>query len=212
MASSARAGNPILDGVIVGVLLAVAWTVAVWFTHSPLRLAGWGVGGLIGIRLSRSAATVDGLSLEVLAVVITAGTVLLAKGLILAFALRPMVYDELMRNHALTTELFAAELRAHHAFSPTLQAALDSADQSPRVNTEDTWELRRQMIAEARAHDSAASRDERERLVRAYEDTLMARRGEGTLPIFGTLVDFWDIVWVSLGVASARQLARTRVR
>ncbi|HKV71290.1 MAG TPA: hypothetical protein VJN62_08580 [Gemmatimonadales bacterium] len=207
-----RAGNPILDGVIIGIALAVAWTVAVWFTHSPLRLVGWGVGGLIGIRLSRCAATVDGPSLEVLAVAFTAGTVLLAKGLMLAFALRPMVYDELMRNHVLTTELFAADLRAHHAFSPALQASLDSAEASPSKDPEAGWELRKQLLAEARARDSRASRDERERLVRAYEDTLMARKGEGTLPIFGTLLDFWDMIWVSLGVASARELARTRVR
>ena len=212
MKPAGRAGNPILDGIIVGVALAVAWTLVVWFTHSPLRLAGWGIGGLIGVRLSRNAATWDGLSLEVLAVAFTAGTVLLAKGMMLAFALRPMVHDELMRNHVLTTQLFAADLRAHHAFSPALQSALDSAEASTSRNAEGEWELRKQMLAEARARDSAASRDEREGLVRAYEDTLMARKGEGTIPIFGSLFNLWDVLWVSLGVASARELARTRVR
>lgn len=212
MASGARGGNLVLDGIIVSFALAVAWTLVFWFTHSPVRLAGWGIGGLIGIRLSRNAATVPGPSLEVLAVSFTAGTVLLAKGMMLAFALRPVVHDELMHNHALTAQLFAADLRARHAFSPTLQASLDSAEASPPGDPGGRWELGKQVMAEARARDSAASPGERERLVRTYEDTLMARKGEGTLPIFGTLLNFWDMVWVTLGVASARELARLRVR
>src|SRR5690348_9372794 len=211
MASEARGGNLVLDGIIVSLALAVAWTLVFWFTHSPVRLAGWGIGGLIGIRLSRNGAPVPGPSLEVLAVSFTAGTVLLAKGMMLAFALRLVVHDELMHNHALTAQLFAADLRARHAFSPTLQASLDSAEASPRDPAE-SWELGKQVVAEARARDSAARRDERERLVRAYEDALLARKGHGALPIFGTLLNFWDIVWVTLGVASARELARLRVR
>lgn len=210
MAPAERVGNPILDGILVGIALAVAWTLVVWFTHSPVRLVGWGVGGLIGIRLSRYAATWDGPSLELLAVAFTAGTVLLAKGMMLAFALRPMVYDELMRNRALTTQLYAANLKAHHAFSPPLQAALDSAEGSPPGDPGLSWELHRQMLAEARARDSAASRAEREQLVRDYEDTMPRR--EGALPIFGSLLDVWDVIWVTLGVASARELARQRVR
>jgi hypothetical protein len=206
-----RESNPVLDGVAVGTALAVAWTLVVWFTHSPVRLAGWGVGGLIGIRLSRSASTWPGPSLGVLAVALTAGTVLLAKGMMLVFALRPMVYDGLMRNHTLTAGLFAAQMHANHAFSPELQAALDSAQVRPPRDRDRALELAKRVMAEARHRDSTASHAQREVLVRAYEDSLMARTGPGSLPIFGELLNLWDVLWVSLGVSSARELARRRV-
>ena len=163
MAPAERESNPILDGVFVGTALAVAWTLVVWFTHNPVRLAGWGVGGLIGIRLSRSASSWSGPSLGVLAVALTAGTVLLAKGMMLVFALRPMVYDELMRDHTLPAGLFAADMHAHRTFSPELQAALDSAAARPPRDLDHALELQQRRLAEARHRDSAASRAERER-------------------------------------------------
>ena len=206
-----RESNPVLDGVAVGTALAIVWTLLVWFTHNPVRLAGWGVGGLIGIRLSRSASAWSGASLGVLAVALTAGTVLLAKAMMLVFALRPMVYDELMRDHTLTAQLFAAHMHADHAFSSDLQAALDSAEVRPPGDLDQALALRKRVMAEARHRDSTASRAQRELLVREYEDSLMARKGEGSLPIFGELLSIWDVLWVSLGVSSARELARRRV-
>jgi hypothetical protein len=203
-----REGSPVLDGITVGTVLAVVWTLLVWFTHSPLRLAGWAVGGLIGIRLSRSATSWSGPSLGMLAVGLTAGTVLLAKGMMLVFALRPMVHDEIMRNHALTTQLFAEHMSADRAFSPELQAALDSEQRRPSTG-ERALELHQRMLAEARHRDAAASRTQREVLVRPYEDSLMAR--QGSVPLFGEMLNIWDLVWVSLGVSSARELARKRV-
>jgi hypothetical protein len=204
-------GSPVLDGITVGTALAVAWTLLVWFTHSPLRLAGWAVGGLIGIRLSRSASSWAGPSLGVLAVGLTAGTVLLAKLMMLVFALRPMVHDELMRNHTFTAGLFAAHMSADRSFSPELQVALDSAQLRPPSDPQRALELTQRMMAEARHRDSTVSRAQREVLVRAYEDSLMARKGERSLPIFGRLLNIWDFLWVSLGVASAREMARRRV-
>jgi hypothetical protein len=209
MESAERGSSPIIDGIVVGSALAVAWTLLVWFTHNPVRLAGWAVGGLIGIRLSRSASAWSGPSLGVLAVALTAGTVLLAKAMMLVFALRPMVHDELMRNHTLTAARFAASMHAQHAFSPGLQAALDSAEVHPPSDPSRALELSKRVMAEARHRDSAASRAERERLVRPYEDSLMAR--QGSVPIFGELLNVWDLLWVSLGVSSARELARRRV-
>jgi hypothetical protein len=204
-----RDASPVLDGIVVGTVLAVAWTLLVWFTHSPLRLAGWAVGGLIGIRLSRSASSWSGPSLGVLAVALTAGTVLLAKAMMLVFALRPMVHDEIMRNHILTARLFAEHMSADRSFSPGLQAALDSAQARPPSDPERVLELSKRALAEARHRDSAASRAQREVLVRPYEDSLMAR--QGSIPLFGEMLNFWDLVWVSLGVSSARELARRRV-
>ena len=201
-------GSPVLDGIVVGTALAVAWTLLVWFTHSPLRLAGWAVGGLIGIRLSRSASSWSGPSLGVLAVALTAGTVLLAKAMMLVFALRPMVHDEIMRNHTLTAQLFMTNMTANRAFSPQLQAALDSEERRPSSG-EQALELHQRMVAEARHRDSTASRAQREVLVRPFEDSLMAQKG--SIPLFGKMLNIWDLVWVSLGVSSARELARRRV-
>ncbi len=208
MPSPERASNPILDGVFIGTGLAVVWTLLVWFTHSPLRLAGWGVGGLIGIRLSRSASAWSGPSLGVLAVALTAGTVLLAKAMMLVFALRPMVHDEIMRNRVLTAQLFMANMTANRSFSPELQAALDSEERRPSTG-ERALELHQRMLAEARHRDSTASRARRELLVRPFEDSLMAQ--QGSVPLFGKMLNIWDLLWVSLGVSSARELARRRV-
>ena len=161
-----------------------------------------------GLRVDLVAAThtQEGLRDE-----LPAGTVLLAKAMMLVFALRPMVYDELMRDHTLTAQLFAAHMHADHAFSSDLQAALDSAEVRPPGDLDQALALRKRVMAEARHRDSTASRAQRELLVREYEDSLMARKGEGSLPIFGELLNMWDVLWVSLGVSSARELARRRV-
>src|SRR5439155_24956884 len=86
--------SPVLTGLIVAALYSVVWTLLVYVVHNPVSLAGWGAGGLIGIALAR-AARAPSPSLGPLAVVLTVGTVAVAKASILAFALRPSPVDEI---------------------------------------------------------------------------------------------------------------------
>src|SRR5690348_2463677 len=180
--------NPLISGLLTSVLLAVAWALLVYVTHNPVSLAGWGVGGLIGIVVAKSPRH-DGASLGTLAILLTVGTVILAKALIIAFALGPIVRDEVVRNRYATRALFLADMTAHRSFSPDLQSAIDEqaragADTtaSPR-RIERALELSERIMTEARARDSAATPAEREQLVRAYSDSILAE--QGFLPMLG---------------------------
>lgn len=207
--------SAVTSGVLTGVLLAVLWMFLAWFTHNPISLAGWGVGGLIGLVVAKGSRAPTP-SRGTLAVVLTVGTVLLAKALILAFALRPIVRDEIVRDPEATTLLFVTDMTRHRSFSPELQAALDEqisagpdTARSPR-RLEAVFELSERITAEARARNRAATPAERERLVRLYSDSVFAR--VGFLPALARLLGFWDLVWLCLGVSSAWTLARTVTR
>ncbi len=204
--------NPVLAGVIAAVLLAVLWTLLVYLVHKPVSLGGWGAGGLIGLALAK-AGRASRRALGTVAVVLTVGTVVLAKALILAFALGPIVRDEVLRSPDATAALFLIDMTVRRSFSPDLQAALDkqargrSDTTPPDLRTELAFELRDRVIAEARAREAAASLAERERLVRTYSDSIVAR--EGFFPMLGRLFSFWDLLWLGLGVSSAWKLAQS---
>jgi phosphate/sulfate permease len=200
-----------MAGVLTGVLSAVAWTLLVYVTHNPVSLAGWGVGGLMGIVVAKSPHR-DRASLGRLAIILTVGTVILAKALIIVFALGPIVRDEIVRNRGATAALFLLDMNTHRSFSPDLQAAIDQQGRegpdtarTPR-RMEQAFELSERIMAEARARDSAATPAEREQLVRTYSDKLLAR--ESFLPMLGRAFSFWDLLWLGLGVSSAWQLTR----
>ena len=55
--AAAGGESQVLAGVIVGAVLAVAWALLVYFTHNPVSLAGWAVGGLIGITRGATPAS-----------------------------------------------------------------------------------------------------------------------------------------------------------
>ena len=207
--------SPVPTGLIVATLYAVLWTLLVYVVHNPVSLAGWGAGGLIGIALAR-AARAPSPSLGTLAVVLTVGTVVVAKALILAFALRPILVDEIVRHPEATRAVYVIDMTTHRTFSPDLQAALDTL---PRrggdtaradVRALMAFELQDRIIAEARARDSAATQAERERLVRTYSDQILGR--EGFLAMLGKLFSFWDLLWLGLGVSSAWKLAQSVTR
>ena len=205
--------SPLVKGALTGALSAMAWALLVYVTHNPVSLAGWGVGGLIGMVLAKSPRRGDA-TLGTLAATLTVGTVVLAKALIIAFALGPIVRDEIVRNHLATTALFLRDMTAHRSFSPELQAALDQQARNETDTTrtpqrmEHAFELSERVIVEARAHDRAATPAEREDLVRAYSDSILAR--QGFLPMLGRAFSFWDLLWLGLGVSSALQLTRWR--
>jgi phosphate/sulfate permease len=207
-----------MSAVIVGVALAIVWTLLVYFTHNPVSLAGWGVGGLIGIVLARAGRRGETTSASrgTVAIVLTVGTVLLAKALILAFALRPIVRDEVVRSPEARTALFMIDMTLHRSFSPDLQAQLDEETKAGAGAGGDTardarrferaFELRERIFTEARARDSTATPAERERIVRTYADSLLG--AQPFMPMLGRLFGLWDLLWLGLGASSAWKLAQ----
>ncbi|HXI64970.1 MAG TPA: hypothetical protein VNH14_10720 [Gemmatimonadales bacterium] len=206
--------NPVMTAVLLGVGLAVVCTLLVAFTHNPVSLAAWGVGGLIGIVLGRAGRPGETASASrgTLAIVLTVGTVLLAKAMILAFALRPIVRDELVRSREARTALFLIDMTVHRSFSPDLQAELDKENAAgPDTGREAQqfvrgFELRERLFTEARARDSAATPAERQRIVRTYADSLLG--SQPFLPMLGRLFGLWDLLWLGLGASSAWKLAQ----
>lgn len=200
-------GSPLLAGLITGILLSVVWVLVVYVTHNGVGLAAWGAGGLIGVAVAKSARPPSA-STGTLAAFLTVGTVLLAKAAVVAFALRPMVEDEVLRDPQSTTAMFIVDMANHHSFSPELQAALDSqvrqghdtalSDLGPALSL--------RMIREARTRARAAAPAEREWVVRASTDTLVARMGFWSL--VGRLFGLWDLLWLGLGVSTAWKLGQ----
>lgn len=200
-------GTPLLAGLITGILLSVVWVLVVYVTHNGVGLAAWGAGGLIGVAVAKSARPPTASS-GALAALLTVGTVLLAKVAVLAFALRPMVQDEILRDPQATTAMFIVDMANHHSFSPELQAALDSqVRQGHDTALSDLGpELNFRMIREARTRAQAAAPAEREWVVRASTETLVTRVGFWSL--LGRLFGLWDMLWLGLGVSTAWKLGQ----
>jgi len=202
-------GSPVLSGLIVGVLLAVGWALVVYVTDNPVGLIAWGVGGLIGLAVARFAPGPSA-SLGTLAAVLTVGTVILAKVLIVAFALRSILVSGVLRDRDATAAMFLVDMATHHSFSPELQAELDKhpRERSDTALSDLGPDLNYRIIVEARQRAASATRGERERVVRASTDRVMAHIGfvAPLAHLFGLL----DLLWIGLGVGSAWQLARGR--
>lgn len=200
-------GTPLLAGLITGILLTVVWVLVVYVTHNGVGLAAWGAGGLIGLAVAQSARPPSA-STGTLAALLTVGTVVLAKVAVLAFALRPMVQDEILRDPQAITAMFLVDMAHHHSFSPELQAALDSrVRQGQDTALSDLGaELNFRMIREARKRAEAAAPAEREWVVRASTETLVTRVGFWSL--LGRLFGLWDMLWLGLGVSTAWKLGQ----
>jgi hypothetical protein len=194
--------SPLLAGLITGILLAVVWALLVYFTHNGIGLAAWGVGGLIGIAVARSARPPN-VATGRLAALLTAGTVLLAKAAVLAFALRPILQDEILRDPRATTAMFMLDMVNHRSFSPELQAAVDSARDGRDTAR---FDLGPRMIIEAGQRAKAAAPWERERVVRVYAEQVVTR--VGFWPLLGRLFGLWDLLWLGLGVSTAWKLGQ----
>ena len=201
-------GSPLLAGVITAILLAVLWTLLVYVTHHPVGVAAWGVGGLVGLTVAKFARE-PGPSLGILAAVLTLAAAIFAKILILAFALGPILRDEILRSPEATAAVFLLDMAAHRSFSPELQAALErQVHAGPDTALGDLGgELSYRMKAEAEARAAAASPGERERVVRVHTSNLFAR--EGFVPLLARLFGLFDMLWLGLGVSSAWKLAQS---
>jgi hypothetical protein len=190
---------------IAGVLLAVLWTFLVWFTHNGIALAAWGIGGLIGVTLAKSARKPNA-ALGIVAGGMTLGTVLLAKVLIIVFALPQMSRDETLRSREATATAFMLDMATHRSFSPELQAAIDSEKQEgPDTLSARGVELSYRMMSEAGERAAAAGPAERERVVRMSTDSLLAH--QGFLALLSGMFGVWDLTWLGLGMSTAWKVA-----
>ncbi len=201
-------GSPLLAGVLVGAVLIVAWIVLARMTHKDVGLASWGVGGLLGIVIAKMARPPTR-ETGVLAAVLTVCTLLVAKLAVVVFALQPALRDEIIRDTDATSLVFLYDMTRNRSFSPELQRTLDTR---PDLLRDSSFmgagdELRSQMMAEAEERAKAASRSERERLVRAHYDASLAEKvGFWVLLLtsFGPL----DLLWMGLGISTAWKLGQ----
>src|SRR5881396_1777433 len=194
-------GSPLLAGLLAAIGIIVAWVGLVYVTHHPVGIAAWGVGGLLGIVVAK-AAKPPTKATGALAAVLTVVTVLLAKVVVVAVALQPIIRDELANSPASLIMVFLLEKTAHKSFSPELQATINAR---PDLVADTTlfgpgYELREQMIHEAAVEARASSFDERNRLIHVYFDKFLDRLGFWVLlwKTFGVL----DLLWIGLGIST----------
>lgn len=201
-------GSPLLAGILAGAVLIVAWVGLARMTHNDVGLASWGVGGLLGIVIAKTArppTRATGLQ----AAILTAMILLLAKMAVVVFALQPALRDEVLQDRDATAMLYLLDMTKNHSFSPELQHTIDTRPDLVRDSSfmGPGEELRTQMVTEATARAKTATPAERERIVRTYYDeTVLQKIGFWfvLLTSFGPL----DLLWMGLGIASAWKLGQ----
>lgn len=205
-----RGTSPLLAGVLAAIGIIVLWVGLVYVTHHPVGVAAWGVGGLLGIAVAK-AAKLPTTATGAVAAVLTVITVLLAKVVLVAVALQPILRDELANNPAALTVIFFEQKVAQRSFSPELQASVDAR---PELVADTTffgpgYEMREQMIHEAMAEAKASSFADRKRLVHEHFDKFLSQLGFWTLFLgtFGLL----DLLWIGLGTWTAWTLGQGRI-
>lgn len=206
--SPPRERSPLLAGILAGAVLIIAWVVLARLTHNDVGLASWGVGGVLGIVIAKTARP-PSRSTGIQAVLLTVVLLLVAKMAVVVFALQPALRDEVVRDHDATALMYLYEMTKNHSFSPELQRTIDTRPDLVRDSSlmGPGQELREQMVTEASDRAKNASRAERERLVRTYYDqTPLGKIGFWfvLLTSFGPL----DLLWMGLGLASAWRLGQ----
>ena len=203
-------GSPLLAGVLAGIGIIIAWVALVYVTHHPVGVAAWGVGGLLGLVVAKTAKPPTRAT-GVLAAVLTLVTVFLAKVVLIVVALQPILRQELANTPGSLTMMFFFEKVQQKSFSPELQKTIDAR---PDLVADTTffgpgYELREQMIHEAMAAAKASSFAERERLVHVHFDQFLSTLGFWAL-FWGTF-RLLDLLWLGLGISTAWTLGQGRI-
>ncbi len=203
-------GSPLLAGLLVSILIIVAWVGLVYVTHHPVGVAAWGVGGLLGIVVAKRSKPPTKAT-GALAAVLTLVTVLLAKVVLVVVVLQPMIRQALANDRGALIIVFLLEKTQQKSFSPELQATINAR---PDLVADTSIfgpgnELRTQMIDEATKAARASSFEERDRLVHRHYDRFIDRLGFGVLLLatFGLL----DLLWIGLGMSTAWTLGQGRI-
>ncbi len=203
-------GSPLLAGLLAAIGIIVAWVGLVYVTHHPVGVAAWGVGGLLGIVVAKVAKPPTKAT-GALAMVLTLVTVLLAKAVVVAVALQPILRQELANSPGSLIVVFLLEKSQQKSFSPELQATIDAR---PDLAADTTLfgpgqELRQKMIDEAAAAAKASSFAERTRLVHKHFDHFLSKLGFWVL-LLGTF-QLLDVLWIGLGMSTAWTLGQGRI-
>jgi hypothetical protein len=203
-------GSPLLAGVLAGIGIIIAWVALVYVTHHPVGVAAWGVGGLLGIVVAKTAKPPTKAT-GVLAAVLTLVTVFAAKVVVIVVALQPILRQELANNPGSLTMIFFFEKTREKSFSPELQKTIDAR---PDLVADTSFfgpghEVREQMIAEAMTAAKASSFAERARLVHVHFDQFLSTLGVWAL-FWGTF-RLLDLLWLGLGISTAWTLGQGRI-
>lgn len=201
-------GSPLLAGVLVGVVLMVGWILLARMTLKDVGLASWGVGGLIGIAIAKTAKPPTRAT-GTLAAILTACMLLVSKVAVVKFGLQPALRDQVIKGPEVTSLMFLADMRKNRSFSSEVQHTIDTR---PELLRDSSFmgpgeELRTRMIDEADDRARKATPAERERMVRAYYDqTIFETIGFWVLLVtsFGPL----DLLWMGLGISTAWKLGQ----
>ena len=207
-APSSREGSPLVAGLLVGAVLIVAWILLARMTQKDVGLASWGVGGLLGIAIAKTARPPTRAT-GALAAILTACILLVAKVAVVMFALQPALRAEMLKDPELTAELYVTEMQKNRSFSAELQHTIDTR---PDLLRDSSFmgvgdQLRMQMASEAQDRARTAPPAERERLVRANLNVaLLEQIGFWVLLLmsFGPL----DLLWMGLGISTAWKLGQ----
>ena len=204
-------GSPLMAGLLVGLVLMVAWIALARMTLKDVGLASWGVGALIGIAIAKTAKPPTR-ETGMLAAIVTAGMLLVSKVAVVSFGLQPALREQVVKGPEVASLMFLADMKKNRSFSPTLQRTIDARPELVRDTSfmGPGEELRTQMMDEAEARARAATPAERERMTRAYYDqTILQTIGFWFLLItsFGPL----DLLWMGLGISTAWKLGQGTV-
>jgi hypothetical protein len=123
-----EAGSPLLAGVLAAIGIIVVWAGLVYVTHHPVGVAAWGVGGLLGIVIAKTARPPTKAT-GVVAAMLTLVTVFVAKVVVIVVALQPILRQELANSPGSLTMIFLVEKTQQKSFSP------DCSRRSMRVPT-----------------------------------------------------------------------------
>lgn len=205
---SSSAGSPLLAALLVGIVLIIAWIILARMTHKDVGLASWGVGGLLGIVIGKTAKPPTRAT-GMVAAVLTTCMLLIAKVAVVTFALQPALREEYLKDPDVVSPMVLEEMTQNRSFSPDLQRTIDTRPELLRDSTflGAGYELRAAMMSEAEARARATTTAERERLIRAHlDEALLEKIGFWVLLImsFGPL----DLLWMGLGISTAWKLGQ----
>ena len=205
--SAPKKASPLVNGILVGIVAAVAWAVIVYVTGYEIGWVAWGVGALIGLAMAKSAHEPSA-ALGPTAAVLAAGSLLLAKVLIVQFGAPTAIRQEVLKNDEAVTASFLVDMQKNKSFSPELQASLDQVESnSSALDADQRYELMQRVQTEAAARAKSASQREREKVVGASVDVILNELG-----FFGLLksfFSFWDVIWFGLAISSAFKIAQS---
>jgi hypothetical protein len=206
--SSSGEGSPLLAGLLVGIVLMIAWILLARMTGKDVGLAAWGVGGLLGIVIAKSARPPTRAT-GVQAAILTAVTLLVGKAAVVIYGLQPALRAEMVRDRDATAKMLIFDMMKNRSFSPEVQHLIDTRPDLARDTSfmGPGEELRAQMIAEAEARAKTATIEERERLVRTYYDQTFVRQ-IGFWVLFVLSFTPLDLLWMGLGISTAWKLGQ----